>query len=460
MYNTNQFSFMRGGVTIKKIGEPLVLDKKVRLWTLSAFLTAPLLPEYLAPLTTLAAFYFFVQFFRSAGKKIIFEKQQILMLIFICWQFIGIFRSNNTGSSVIFSLLWLFMFLGFLLVANVVDSKEQLKQVLFAVTLCGGAVGSVAVGQIFLYHYGGYIAEPLRTLFNPFWGRLDLFIAKLAVEHILPGGVVDMLPRLAPLQAIDRANATFTNPNFLAFYLVMVLPMAVYCFSRITHGKKKIVSLLCIITIVGGIAGSYSRMPYLAVIVTVFVMLFMGWKYAVTILAASPVFLFIFPSGVYKRLLTLLNFKDESVVTRAKIWEACGEMLRKKWVWGMGPGVGNVRDILISQYGIHQPHAHNLFIQLFLEGGIFGVSVFALIVLWILFDMIVLCFRSKEGRPLAVAIIASLAGLLTCGITDYVLYGPKILQFFMMLLGLALAVKKIYPATQKKHKTNSTTLSS
>ncbi len=429
-------------------------------WMLAAFLAAPLLPEYIAPFATLVPFYSFLRYFRSAGKKIVLKKEQLLMLLFISWQFIGIFRSNNVGSSVLFSFLWLFMFLGFVFVSNLLENKEALDRTLFAITLGGGIAGSVGIGQIILFHYGPWIAEPLKTMFNPLWGRLDVFLANIAVNYVLPANLVEKLPRQVPFQVVERASSTFTNPIFFACYLVMVLPIAVYCFSRITHGKKKIVSLLCIITIVGGIAGSYSRMPYLAVIVTVFVMLFMGWKYALTIVAASPVFLWIFPSGVYKRLLSLLDLRDGSIVTRANIWEACTEMLREKWVWGMGPGVGNVRDILISQYGIHQPHAHNLFIQLFLEGGIFGVSVFALIVLWILFDMIVLSLRSKEGRPLAVAIIASLAGLLTCGITDYVLYGPKILQFFMMLLGLALAVKKIYPATPKKHKTNSTTPSS
>lgn len=427
---------------------------------LAAFLAVPLLPEYIAPLATLLPFCSMLKYYRGTGQKIVLKNQQVLMLIFLCWQFIGIFRSNNAGSSILFSFLWLFMFLGFVFVSNLLDSKEVLDRALFAITLSGGIAGSVGIGQIILFHYGPWIAEPLKTMFNPLWGRLDVFLANIAVNYVLPANLVEKLPRQVPFQVVERASSTFTNPIFFACYLVMVLPIAVYCFSRITHGKKKIVSLLCIITIVGGIAGSYSRMPYLAVIVTVFVMLFMGWKYALTIVAASPVFLWIFPSGVYKRLLSLLDLRDGSIVTRANIWEACAEMLREKWVWGMGPGVGNVRDILISQYGIHQPHAHNLFIQLFLEGGIFGVSVFALIVLWILFDMIVLSLRSKEGRPLAVAIIASLAGLLTCGITDYVLYGPKILQFFMMLLGLALAVKKIYPATPKKHKTNSTTLSS
>jgi O-antigen ligase len=426
------------------------LKKKTRLWVLLTFSAAPLLPEYLAPVTTLMAFCFLLKYFQSTGRRIVLEKEHKLMLVFVCWQFVGIFYSNNKGNSLMFSLLWLFMFLGFIFVFNFVDSKKRLEEVLFAVTITGGIAGSVGVGQIVLLNYGDLIADNLKTVFNPFWGSLDILLVEFAVKHLLPASIVENLPRLTPHHIINRASSTFTNPIFIACYLVMVLPLAVYCVSHFKSWKKKIVILACIVMIVGGIACSYSRAPYLAVIVVVFVMLFMGWKQALAILAASPVFLMIFPSGVYKRLLSLLNVNDGSIQIRSRVWEACTEMLREKWLWGMGPGVGNVRDMLIGQYNIYQPHAHNLFLQLYLEGGIFGGTVFAVIILWVLVDLVVLYFRSKEARPLAVAVIASLVGFLTCGVTDYVLYGPKILQFFMMLLGLALAVKKIYSAKVNK----------
>ena len=417
---------------------------------LAALIAAPLLPEYVAPLATLVPFCIFLKFFRNTGKKIIFEKEQVVMLLFLCWQFIGIFRSKNTGSSVLFSFLWLLMFLGFIFTFNLVDSKPTLDRALFAVTLSGGIVGSVGIGQIILFHYGQIIAEPLNTMFNPFWGKLDVFLAKISVNYILSEKYVAMLPRQTPFHIYSRASSTFTNPIFFACFLVMVLPLAVYCVFYLKDKKKKWLSLACIVLIVGGIACSYSRAPYLATATTVFVLLFMGWKQALSIVATSPVFLFVFPSGVYKRLLSLLNSKDSSIVIRSRVWDASMETLREKWVWGLGPGVGNVRDILVNQYHVNQPHAHNLFLQLFLEGGILGGSLFTLIILWILVDMIILCFRSKEGRPFAVAILASMTGFLTCGVTDYVLYGPKILQFFMVLLGLALAGKKIYAKTNKQ----------
>lgn len=366
------------------------------------------------------------------------------MLLFICWQFIGIFRSKNIGSSVLFSFLWLFMFMGYMLAADLIDSKKRLEQALFAITLSGGIVGTIGVGQIVLLHHGKWISPKLSTFFNPFWGQLDLFLSKIAVGYLLPNKFVDMLPRQMPLHIVTRASSTFTNPIFLACFLVMALPIAVYCTFYLKEKKKKWISLASIVMIVGGVASSYSRGPYLAVGISVFFMLFMGWKQALAILAITPVFLYIFPSGVYRRLLSLLSSKDSSIIIRSRVWDACIATLKERWVWGLGPGVGNTRDILVNQYNVNQPHAHNLFLQLYLEGGIIGGTLFALIVLWLLADMVVLAFRSKEGKPFAVAIIASMMGFLTCGFTDYVLYGPKILQFFMVLLGIAFAGKKVY----------------
>lgn len=444
MYNIKQLTFIWGELSIKKIPDPVILEKKARLWALLSFLIAPLLPEYIAPLATLTAFCFLLKYFRSSGKKLRFEKEQILMLLFMGWQFIGIFRSKNIGSSVLFSFLWLFMFMGYIFAANLIDSKQRLEQALFAVTLSGGIAGFIGVGQIVLLNYGQLISAKLTTFFNPFWGSLDMFLSKVVVGHLLPANIVAMLPRQVPFHIVNRASSTFTNPVFLACFLVMVLPLAVYCAFYLKEKKKKWISLACIVMIVGGVACSYSRGPYLAVGITVFVMLFMGWKQALAILAITPVFLYIFPSGVYKRLLSLLSSKDSSIIIRSRVWDASMATLKERWVWGLGPGVGNVRDILVNQYNVNQPHAHNLFLQLYLEGGVLGGALFTLIVLWVIVDMIVLAFRSKEGKPFAVAILASMTGFLTCGFTDYVLYGPKILQLFMVLLGLALAGRKIY----------------
>lgn len=366
------------------------------------------------------------------------------MIAFMAWQYIGIVHSANKPDSLAFSFLWLFMFSGFVFAYNLLDDEKFLEKIFVTIALGGGLAGSIGVGQIFLLRFGHLISPGLSTFFNPFWGSLDVFLTKIAVNRVLPQSIVQILPRHEPIQFVERASATFTNPLFFSCWLVMALPFAAYSFFYSKSKRKKLLFLICIVGIIGGIAASYSRAPYLAATVTVLVMIFFGWRQALQILAITPVFLLIFPSGVYARLLAILDLNDGSITTRADVWSACIETFKTKWLWGLGPGVGNTRNLLINQYGIFQPHAHSLFLQLYLEGGIIGGSLFLALIVWIFIDIIILYARSKQNRPLAVTFFASFTGFLVCGITDYVLYGPKILQFFMLFLGLVVAAKRIY----------------
>ena len=78
-------------------------EAKARLGLYSAFFLAPLLPEYLAPFTTLAGFYYTLIYLRSKGKKITFSAGHYPVIAFLVWQFIGILGSDNKADSVVFS---------------------------------------------------------------------------------------------------------------------------------------------------------------------------------------------------------------------------------------------------------------------------------------------------------------------------------------------------------------------
>lgn len=425
-------------------------DAKEWRWVTLAFLIAPLLPEYIAPIVTFGVFCRFAAYMVRENR--VWQKLSVhaVLFAFMIWQFFGLIRTSHILDSFAFSFLWVLMFFGFLFTLELTDSRERLEQLLFFSTLSGGIAGTIGVGQIVLFHFGGYIAEPLKTQLNPFWQIPDVLLTRFVLNTLVPQRFLNELPRQLPIDINDRANSTFSNPVFFACLLVMLLPFAVYCFFYLKDKKKKWVSLACIVMIIGGIASSYSRAPYLAVGVVVVILLCMGWKQALKIMAVTPVFLLILPSGVYKRLLTLLGSGDISVNTRADVWEACIQMLKDKWLLGFGPGVGNIREQLHNEFGILQPHAHNLFLQYFLEGGILGVLLFSALILCLTAAMIMLCIKSKSGRPFGVAVLASVAGLLICGFTDHVLYGPKILQYFMMILGLAFAGRAIFTIQEKK----------
>ena len=149
-------------------------------------------------------------------------------------------------------------------------------------------------------------------------------------------------------------------------------------------------------------------------------------------------------SGVFKRLLTLFSSDDISVNTRSQIWKACFEMLDGHLLFGYGTGVNNVREQLHETYGIMQPHAHNIFLQITLENGIIGLAIFlgACIVFGI--SMIKLAHCGKKERGVAVTLTACLVAFCACGMTDHLLYGLKPVCYMMMLFGMGSAAVRIY----------------
>jgi O-antigen ligase len=274
--------------------------------------------------------------------------------------------------------VWLAGFVSVIMMSRSIDSPLRLDTVMFAGSIGGGIAGGIGVVQMVLFHYGELIWAPLKTMFNPFWHQLDNLVAKLAINYLLPDFAKQYIQRTEFISIEERASSTFTNPVMFAAFLTMMLPLAVYCMFYLNGKGKKLVSFGCAVLIVGGIAASYSRGPYLALAAAFIVLLFYGGKRTLALLGIGVggiAAVAVVADGVFKRLLTLFNGNDISVNTRSDIWRACFDMLKGHWVFGYGTGVNNVREQLHGTYNINQPHAHNIFIQTTLENGVIGTAL-------------------------------------------------------------------------------------
>ncbi len=370
-------------------------------------------------------------------------------LLFLALQFIHVLRSDYKVSSLGFAVLWLVMFAGFIFVSHLVDTKDKIEKILFTSTVAGGIAGGIGVAQMLLYHYGGMINEKLRFVFNPFWDIFHKGVVKL-MAIVFPDSLaahfgVDF-DTVRVSSFATRACSTFSNPLFYAMFLVTVLPIALHCFFQMKEWKKRrVVSFLSILLILGGIALSYSRGAYLATILVVFITLFCEKKQTITTVCLIPVVLILIPSGVYKRLLTLITDREDiSLTTHAKIYQAAFQTIKEHWLFGIGTGNAPFEEILHNDYGINQPHAHNVFLEFLIEGGVLGAGLFVLSLVIMAISLIKIALKVSSSRAISVTLLASLAGMMCCGMFDFIFYGPKPIQIFFMLAGLIEAVRKIY----------------
>ncbi len=412
----------------------------------AVFLLCALLPEYIAPVLACIAFVMTVHFKEKNGS-FMFGGIGRCILLYIMWMIIGLFYSHSLVSGLTYICIWMFMLLGYLMMINCISSRRMLDTVLFAGTLSGGIAGGIGIVQILLYHYGSYISPSLKMMFNPFWHILDKAVARFALSGILPDFVVSYFQRKQFIAIAARASSTFTNPLFFAAFLVIMMPFAAYCLLYFRSRRKRALSFVCLILIVGGIASSYSRGPYLALGLTFFVLLFYGKKRTVKLLslaAASLIAMMVFASSVFMRLLSLFSNNDISINTRSKIFDACLDMIKQKWLFGYGTGVNNIREMLHSVYGIKQPHAHNIFLEIILENGVIGLLFFIAILVVFAVMMFKLMRKGERERGFAITFLASIVAFCACGMTDCLFYGLKPTQYFLMILGLAQVAIKVY----------------
>ena len=239
----------------------------------------------------------------------------------------------------------------------------------------------------------------------------------------------------------------FTNPLFFATIEVVLLPFAAYVFLCSESRKRRIIGFFCLICTIGGIACSYSRGPYLFAVIVFGILLLYGFKKGLKLAAVGGVSLgalFIFARGIFKRLLTLLSGKDISVNTRIDILGSVFDIIHKKPIFGYGTGFDNTRQLLHEVYNIRQPHAHNIFLEIWVENGIFGVILLAAVFIIAIIGTLRLLKRGGKAREFGVTLLASVIGFILCGMTDCIFYGLKPLQYLMMILGLAQAAFTIY----------------
>lgn len=421
------------------------------LWAVAAFALCALLQEYVFPVLLLIAYIKTVSFKKLSLNTI--SIPGVFLLLFAAWQIIGLFYSGSAVSGLSGIAVWLVGFICVIMMSRAIDSPLRLDTVMFAGSIGGGIAGGIGVMQMVLFHYGELIWAPLKTIFNPFWHQLDNLVAKLAINYLLPEFARKYIQRTEFISIEERASSTFTNPVMFAAFLTMMLPLAVYCMFYLSGKGKKLVSFGCAVLIVGGIAASYSRGPYLALAAAFIVLLFYGGKRTLALLGIGVgglAAVAVVADGVFKRLLTLFGGNDISVNTRSSIWRACFDMLEDHWLFGYGTGVNNVREQLHNTYNINQPHAHNIFIQTTLENGIIGTALLlgAFIVFGIM--MLKLCRKGKKERAVAITLIASLLSFCACGMTDCLFYGLKLNIYMMMFFGIASAAVNIYLKNNNK----------
>lgn len=247
-----------------------------------------------------------------------------------------------------------------------------------------------------------------------------------------------------------RVFSVFENPNAFAEVLVMLLPLSaalVLC-SRSWWGR---LGALCAAGVgVAALGMTYSRASWVGGACAMVVLVFL-WKpkllpaFAVLCVVAIP----FLPDTIWNRILTIFSPADTSTASRIPLYQAALEVIRTSPVSGAGLGTAAVQDYIrdFNLYHAEAPfvHAHNFYLQVWIEAGLLGFLGFVGSMLWNIKKAAhtVRHCAPSAARTITCAGAAALCGAMVCGLADYLWNYPRVMCIFWFVFALTIAGIKV-----------------
>lgn len=244
-----------------------------------------------------------------------------------------------------------------------------------------------------------------------------------------------------------RIYSVFMNPNIFAEYLVMIIPISVGLFWYNKKPFKKLLFLGTSLVMSLALLLTQSRGGWLGFAFSALVFILLVERKL--LLAAVPIVvggLYLLPDSIINRIMSIANFADSSNNYRLVMWDITLDIIKDhKWI-GVGFGHQPFKQTFES-YIRTMPtyHAHNTFLEIGAELGIVGLVTF-IFFLFITFKYGILKLVKSEDKYIkyvGAGIISGLAGVLVHGMVETILYIPKIIMVFWMMIAFIVTLAKI-----------------
>ncbi len=243
----------------------------------------------------------------------------------------------------------------------------------------------------------------------------------------------------------SKVTATFQFPNDLAGYLVTILPLSIsLIIQKVTNRRLRLPLIVLSIILIRCLLLTQTRGAWLGFILGLFFVCLFNGKKAFLLGVLFLIILALFSPLVIKNQIKSFATLSTDVSTndRMIIWGTAWRMFMDKPFFGHGLGT------FMSVFGRYRPpdygeivYAHNCYLQMAAEIGIFGLSIF----LWFivaLFKSTILKLIKSDDKFLKAALIGLIGGILAYLVHSFVdtnLYSLPLAVLFWAMAGLAAA---------------------
>lgn len=245
-----------------------------------------------------------------------------------------------------------------------------------------------------------------------------------------------------------RVFSTLENPNLLAGYLSAVMSVA-FGFCCRLRSRRGLAAAASLFLLCGAcLLMTYSRGAWLSLFA---VLAGYGALRSRRLLFWVALFLaavLLLDATIAERLASSFEARDTSSSMRVALWESTIAMILEHPLLGVGWGaywqVYPLYDFFIQNDAVKIVHAHNMYLNIAAETGVFGLLAF----LSCLFGHVHLAFTdaSRRASPflsgLALGAGLALAVLAVGGLTDYVLFNTSVSMLFWLLCAVIVVIGK------------------
>ena len=247
-----------------------------------------------------------------------------------------------------------------------------------------------------------------------------------------------------------RVMSFFDNPNTFAEVLILLLPLTIALVLAAKHLWTKAVFAGIFLVGAAALLMTYSRASWVGMACAMVVLVFL-WKpklipaFVLLCVAAIPVM----PDSIWNRILTIGNPNDTSTASRFPLYEAAINVVETSPVSGAGLGTAAVQKFIrdMNLYHGRAPyvHAHNFYLEVWVEAGLLGVTSFVAAMLWNIKRAAhtVRHCGTSAARTITAAAAAALCGAMVCGLADYLWNYPRVMCIFWFVFAIALAGTKL-----------------
>ncbi len=312
----------------------------------------------------------------------------VFLLAFLCWSAFTLFYAPQLNFALRKELFLLNFFLLLVITPSFFSSPYDEQYFTSSLMYSALIVSFLGIAQFLAPFFIG-----LERVINAF-----TFLAPLIYGANFGQSIITFNSWLVNVQGqtFFRAIAFFPDPHIFAFYLAFVTPLA------FLSGKKRyrVFGIIFLITL----ALTFSRAGYIGAIVAFFVYALLSEKRKYIMCAFPVIFLLLFITPAWSRLVSSFDSNEGSGQARLAIWGKALTVIKEHPFWGVG--LGNYAFAVAPTSDYRTPiYAHNLYLDIWAELGIVGLLLFLCAILHALYTCLIFRKRHWMYNTILVSII-------------------------------------------------------